>query len=569
MTDVPASMRRRLGTDPEIVVATALLCGTLVVGFATLGDYGVAVDEWNADNYGVKALAWYTSGFNDRGMFNDVEETLWYYGPWFQILTALIQALGIAEHWTTRHAVTLVTGIVGIATLVPLARRVAGPSAGLTAIILCLATGYLYGNLFCTPIDIPFLFAMTAATLAIIIMAERTVPSWKATISAGLLTGLAVATRSSGIITQAYLVGAMTLCAFEAVLSKLTLARRALAQIGVRTAAALLLAWAAAFALWPWLQVGNPFSQFVLAFAYFASHPASFTFAHWGEVLSTQHLPWSYVPAQLGARLPEIFLVLLATGLLIGISKAFWFVKVCGKFTSDPKTLALLLAQSRQALVIWAAALLPIGFVMLKGSTLYDGVRHVLFVIPLLAVIASYGFTRLLPFLLRQPILTAAGIGAFAGYQLYMLAALHPLEYIAFNTVAGGVQGAYGRFDMDYWALAAPVALRRLEDRLDLEVPNPFSDKPPSLVICIPWREAMVQPMYRRPWRLETDPDKADFLIATERMRCGEGRPVVLIDEVKRFDRPFAWTYARAPQEVPRSAAAGHQGQLPPRPHAE
>jgi hypothetical protein len=43
---------------------------------------------------------------------------------------------------------------------------------------------------------------------------------------------------------------------------------------------------------------------------------------------------------------------------------------------------------------------------------------------------------------------------------------------------------------------------------------------------------------------------QADFLIATERMRCGEGRPVVLIDEVKRFDRPFAWTYARAPQEV-------------------
>jgi hypothetical protein len=220
-------------------------------------------------------------------------------------------------------------------------------------------------------------------------------------------------------------------------------------------------------------------------------------------------------------------------------------------------------------LVVWAAALLPIGFVMLKGSTLYDGVRHVLFVIPLLAVVASYGFIRLLPFLLRQPVLTAAGLGAFVGYQLYVLAALHPLEYIAFNAAAGGVQGAYGRFDMDYWALAAAVALRRLEDRLDLEVPNPFSDKPPSLVICIPWREALVQPMYRRPWRLETDPDKADFLIATERMRCGEGRPVVLIDEVKRFDRPFAWTYARAPQEPPRPAAAGHQGHLPSRPHSE
>jgi hypothetical protein len=165
ITDVPTSMRHRSGIRPEIVITTALLCGTLVVGFATLRDYGIALDEWNADDYGVKALAWYASGFHDRGLFNDVEETLWYYGPWF--LTTLIQALDIAGHWTTRHAVTLVTGIVGIAMLVPLARRVAGPWAGLTAIILCLTTGYLYGNLFCTPLDIPFLLAMTGATLAI------------------------------------------------------------------------------------------------------------------------------------------------------------------------------------------------------------------------------------------------------------------------------------------------------------------------------------------------------------------------------------------------------------------
>jgi hypothetical protein len=41
--------------------------------------------------------------------------------------------------------------------------------------------------------------------------------------------------------------------------------------------------------------------------------------------------------------------------------------------------------------------------------------------------------------------------------------------------------------------------------------------------------------MYRRPGRLETDPDKADFLIATERVRCGEGRPVVLIGSISPF----------------------------------
>jgi hypothetical protein len=150
-------MRHRLKNDPEVFVATAVLCGAVLVGLASLDDYGIGVDEWNADAYGAKALAWYTSGFNDRAMFNEVEDTLWYYGPWFQILVALTQTLDIAEHWTTRHAVALVIGILGIATLVPMARRVAGRWAGVTAITLCLATGYIYGNLFCTPIDIPVL----------------------------------------------------------------------------------------------------------------------------------------------------------------------------------------------------------------------------------------------------------------------------------------------------------------------------------------------------------------------------------------------------------------------------
>ena len=59
----------------------------------------------------------------------------------------------------------------------------------------------------------------------------------------------------------------------------------------------------------------------------------------------------------------------------------------------------------------------------------------------------------------------------------------------------------------------------------------------------------MVHPILRRPWIIETDPDKADFIIATQRSCCAENKPVVLIDEVKRFDRTFAWVYARRPQD--------------------
>jgi hypothetical protein len=48
--------------------------------------------------------------------------------------------------------------------------------------------------------------------------------------------------------------------------------------------------------------------------------------------------------------------------------------------------------------------------------------------------------------------------------------------------------------------------------------------------------------MFRRPWHLEPDPQKADYVIETERSHCAPHAGSVLIDEVKRFDRTFAWT---------------------------
>ena len=133
-----------------------------------------------------------------------------------------------------------------------------------------------------------------------------------------------------------------------------------------------------------------------------------------------------------------------------------------------------------------------------------------------------------------------------AGSIVVTMAALHPLEYIAMNALAGGTRGAYQRFELDYWSAAATEALRRLERRLDHE--KAFTETPPSITICIPWREWMVGPMLHKPWKIETDPEQADFIIETERSRCAAKVPTTLIDEVKRFDRTFAWIYAAHPK---------------------
>src|SRR5215813_14004547 len=496
--------------DADLVAGTIILATAVVIGLATAGHYGMTIDEFNTDDYGPKALAWYTSGFTDRSHFETVEFSLWYYGPWFQMLTALVQSLGLADPVTVRHAMTFLIGIAGLATLLPIARFSVGRWAGPAALTLCLITGYLYGGLFFTPIDVPFLAAMGMATLAIVLMARRVVPTWSATICAGLATGLAIATRTGGIITHAYLIGAMALCGLEAILSSGAAARTALMRIAVRTVAALALAWLVAIALWPWLQIGNPFTQFTTAYVHFATLSTDFEFDHWGRRLLTTELPWSYIPAQWLARFPIGFLALLASAVLLGILAAIRWVRT-DLAHGRLRDAALSLARGRNLLLVWVAALVPVAFLMITRATLYDGVRHTLFVIPMLALLAGWALVRLAQLIGRARLVAAPLAIAYLGVLLVNLATLHPLEYIATNAFAGGTAGSYGRFELDYWSAAASEGLRRLESRLDQA--GAFSRGAPGILICIPYREYMTGIMLGPKWRVELDPAKADFVI--------------------------------------------------------
>ena len=535
----------------DAVVGVALLSVALVVGVSAASHYGLTVDEFNTDDYGPKALAWYTSFGADRSHFETVEQYLWYYGPWHQILTAIAQSLLPADPITVRHAMTFLAGIAGLAALVPIARLSVGRWAGPAAIALCLMTGYLYGSLFFTPIDVPFLAAMNWATAAVLLMARSDAPTWPWTIAAGLLTGLAMATRTGGIITHAFLVAAMALAALDVVISKRDAAAPALRRIAVRTLAAMVIAWMTAIALWPWLQIGNPFAQFATAYWHFTNIPMEFQFPSWGRELTTNALPWYYIPSQLLVRLPEGFLVLLAGGVLVAVAAGFTFlratvIRLGQRGVAGLAAPALVLARARGTLVVIAAALVPIGFVMISGATHYDGVRHILFVIPMLALLAGGVLVRLVSTLHGRPLLAFAIVAAGAvhfGAAVWTLVRLHPLEYAAMNSLAGGVKGAAGRFELDYWGTSVGEALRLLERRIDGDAR--FATTEPHVMVCMMHRDWAAGKLFRRPWVLETEIARADFIIDTERWRCGQDVDATLLDEVTRLGVSFARIYGQ------------------------
>jgi hypothetical protein len=534
-----------------IIIGIIIIVVVLTIGMVTAGNYGISIDEFNTEDYGRKALAWYTSGFRDRASFETVEPLLWYYGPWFQILIAWIQSWSAADPLTIRHALTFALGLFGLGALLPLGLMTYGAWAGTAALILCLTTGYLYGSLFFTPIDVPFMAAMSWATVAVVAMARTAVPGWLPTIGVGILTGLAIATRPGGVITHAYLIGAMALCAVGAILQRGRAASRQLLAICGRIMTAIGIAWLTAIALWPWLQIGNPLRHFWISLAHFAKVPTSFAFQSWGQLVTTDDLPWTYIPGQLAARLPLVFLLLLMAATVLALwsggSAVFRAARQVKHYGLSHLRLPLIaLARERGKIVIWMAAMMPIAFLIWRHSTLYDGIRHILFVIPMLALLAGSALSSTAPFSSGPRIAAlVAAVAVYAGIAIVNLARLHPLEYVAVNSLAGGVRGAYEKFELDYWSVAGTEALRRLEHSIDSDAPGLFDHKPPSLVVCIRYREYLAGIMARRPWRIEEDPTKADFVIETERSRCAQPG-YTLIDEVKRADRAFAWTWKRS-----------------------
>jgi len=102
------------------------------------------------------------------------------------------------------------------------------------------------------------------------------------------------------------------------------------------------------------------------------------------DVISTD-LPWWYVPSWLGAQLPVVMLVFVVIGtgywLLQSARSVGSLVGHSGFRSSEGQSLALI-PFAVQGLV------LPAGMVLLN-ATLYDGIRHVAFMVPALIVLSA------------------------------------------------------------------------------------------------------------------------------------------------------------------------------------
>jgi Dolichyl-phosphate-mannose-protein mannosyltransferase len=471
----------------------------------------------------------YGSGFKDAAALSFAN--LYMYGGGFDMAAALLHKVIPLELFETRRLLGAIVGIVGLAVTWRLGRRVGGPFAGLASLLLLALCPIFYGHMFMNPKDAPFAVAMIILMMGLVRLAEEyPQPSPRTILIIGLGAGFSIGSRILGGLALVYaLIGFVPLFMEEIRTQGNREAIRRFAHVLYMLLPGLVLGYLVMGLIWPWsiIEPGNPFLALTY-FSHFFERPWKEMFD--GALVSVPDMPWSYLPTLFALQLPEVLLALLFAGIV-----GTFVVLPRRDVTARRKTILLMLM---------LAATLPIAIAMVKRPALYNGIRHFIFVIPPMAVLAGTAFAWMMTRLGQsrrswQP----AVLAAFCFGLLLSLAEmirLHPYQYTHFNYVAGTVRGADDRFMLDYWGLAFKQASDELREQLAERQDAPPKGRKWKVAVCGPQRPAQVAlgPDFSIDWHS----NGADFAMTLGEFYCkGLAAPVLV--EIKRDDVVFARVY--------------------------
>jgi hypothetical protein len=525
---VDAPVRRTIEQTCDDV-AILLLAAIAIVAALTFKNYGLGWDDYTHAEYAELLLKLYGSGFKDQSALGFVN--LYYYGGGFDMAAALLHKVLPLELFETRRLLGAVVGVIGIALTWRLGRRVGGPVAGLAALALIALCPAFYGHIFMNPKDMPFAIAMVVFMLGLVrLVEEYPAPSVQTILIVGLGAGLAIGCRILGGFALVYaMIGFVPLLIEDIRAQGVREAAHRLVRVVYVLIPGLIFGYLVMGLIWPWsiVHLDNPLKALTYFSAFFEK-PWKELFN--GTPVSVPDMPWSYLPTLFALKLPEAMLVTLAAGLGLAVVSA-----ARRDVPARRKTVLIMIAM---------AATLPLMIAMVKRPALYNGIRHFLFVIPPMAVMAGLGFAWIIDRVKRQGTLAAVGVSTvFAAALLLPLSEmirLHPYQYTYFNHVAGTVRAADALYMLDYWGLALKQASDGLREQLEERQEVPPSGRKWKVAVCGPQRSAQVAlgPEFSIGW----DSHSADFAMTLGEFYCKALNAPVLV-EIKRDDVVFARVY--------------------------
>ncbi|MEI8394849.1 MAG: glycosyltransferase family 39 protein [Rhodospirillaceae bacterium] len=530
----------------DLARAWVLTVGILIV--LTYHEYGIIWDDEVQNEYGHKLLSYYLSGFRDHSAFE--YQNLYLYGGAFDLLAAALNRFSTLGEYETRHLLGGFVGLTGIIGTWRLARRLGGERAGFFAVVLLTLVPDYYGHMMVNPKDIPFACGMIwTLHFACCTIDQLPKPRLRTVLALGLALGLTLGTRIGAVLDGFYLV--LVLGLYLVLLRSAGTSTAEVARHAGRLVLSYLPALAVAYVVmgicwpWSWLAPANPLVA-LQVFSHF-TWPNSVLAA--GVLFKASDPPAWYLPLMLAVKLPEAMLVGLALATGYGVDRLVrWLYNREAGFTLDATGLYRL-----QHIMVMLAALFPIGYFVLARPEVYNGIRHFLFVVPPLAVLAGLASNQLWNHVGRKPrpvrrSVLSIFIAALV-IQCWIMMELHPNQYIYYNALVGGVRGANGKYELDYWGTSIAQAAEELATYVRDENGGKPIERTYKVLVCAHPASAMY--FLPKQFVLTRNIPEGDFFIGLTLSGCNNSVDGHQIFRVERFGVPLAVVKDRRSLKAP------------------
>jgi len=431
--------------------ALAVLALTIVLSLFS----GINGDDEFQNDYSEKLVNYYLSFGADTSALHIEKGNMHLYGGFFDLAAGLAnRALGFDDfdqgYHNVRHIFNAIMGFLAMLFVGLLAKEVAGWRAGILALWLIFLSPRFLGHSLMNPKDIPFAagFAI-AAYYMVLLFRSMPRPDWKTALGAALGIALALATRAGGLLLFGYL---FLFAAFDFLLKYgfkgLVAENKALLAYAAYCLGIGLSAYILAILTWP-AALADPIGHPLAALTEFSKLGVKIRVLFQGENLMSDDTAWYYPVDWIIKTIPLSTLVGLLGGLFI--------------------LPALLKRYNKTAiLLLYFASIFPVAYVIYKDSILHDGWRHLLFVYPSMVVIAAVFWVALESFFKGKA--TAkyvlwGGVSLLAVDAALFIARNPQYPYVYFNPIGGGLKGAFGYYETDYWGVSVRQAIGWLDEQ--------------------------------------------------------------------------------------------------------
>jgi len=503
-------------------LSLGLVLAGIVLVLTTFRDYGVTWDEDVHNWYGNFVLDYYLSFFVDKTALH--WQDLYNYGAVFDMVAAALNRVSPIGVYETRHLLNGLVGILGLIGCWKLGSAAAGPRAGFIATLFLIATPNYYGQMFNNPKDIPFAVGIVWSTYYLVrIVPVLPRPPLATLAKLGAAIGMTMGVRIGGLLLVCYLAGLLTLDG----ICRAFAARRVLGvAVWVGFSRVLLPVAAVAYPVmllfWPWAQT-DPIENPLRALSFFSHQTFPFYTLFDGQFVPAAALPWTYLPTYIALALPELVLIMLVCAPIAALAR------LCSNHFRSSREAVL------TSFVLGAGRVFTNAYTIAIKAVLFDGMRHFIFVLPLIAVVAGAAADRGVVWLTRLPYkqLIWCVLALYGCAHVSIMAMLHPDQYVYYNAFVGGVEGAQHKFKLDYWANSYAEAVQGLEDYLRAEYGADFEEHEFTVGVCGPPISADYY--FPRNFRIVRDRAGADFFIAFTKDNCDSslpGRPVYRVERM-------------------------------------